>query len=318
MSALDTGVVVDRVPTTNCWEYGGHPYALEPLALPPLRPPRRTLDDPAPIMALSKRLRQLDSDDSGSSLPRPRRGDAELDRLFWFRWVTGHQITFAIWQLLAGVVDEANTPEADLERIAHDARPLVAGYTGMLLYTGSPTREIYEQVIRAPLARQHVSMSGAWARDYGPIRPLLRGRVELGSGTQAKTLRSECLLVEQVHEGIALKLVPSGVSLMQENGARRGTWQMPRKALCCLYDNVFLTHRMPVTYEAVVRQLIRRIHAVILDINTNGLDPLSGSGGREDPDQLSTHEVVERKQSLVQDLSELIVQTGQGGATPCR
>ncbi|MFI1829220.1 hypothetical protein ACH41E_22640 [Streptomyces sp. NPDC020412] len=318
MSSLDTGVVVDRIPPTNRWEYGGHPYALEPLALPARWPSRRTLDDPAPIMAMQERLRHLSADDGDPSLPRPNVGDSELDRLFWFRWVTGHQVTFAIWQLLAGVVDAATDPEADHERIARDARLLVTSYTGMLLYTGSPTREIYDRVIRAPLARQHVSMSGAWARDFGPIRPLLRGRVDLGSGTQAKTLESECLLVEQVHQGIALKLVPSGVSLMQENGVGHGLWQMPRKALCCLYDNVFLTHRMSVPYEAVVRQLMRRIHAVVLDINTNGLDPLLGLGEREEPEELSTHEVVERKHSLVQDLSELIALTGRVEPDPCR
>ncbi|MFE7676746.1 L-tyrosine 3-hydroxylase [Streptomyces albidoflavus] len=305
MGVLDAGVVVDRIPTTNCWEYGGHSYALEPLALPPRWLPRQALDDAAPVLAMGRRLYHLGSADSAPSLPQPRRRDAELDRLFWFRWVTGHQVTFAIWQILAGVLDEAAHPEADSERIAHDAQLLVTGYIGMLLYTGSPTREVYEQVIRAPLARQHVSMSGAWARDYGPIRSLLRGRIDLGSSAQAKSLESECLLAEQVHQGIALKLVPSGVSLLQASGVRSGSWQMPRKVLNCLYDGVFLTHRMSVPYETVFRQLIRRVHAVILDIDTNGLDPLLSFGGQEESRELGAHRIAERKESLIQDMSAL-------------
>lgn len=313
MTAAETGGVITAIPTTTDWEFGGYAYALEPLALPERWLPR-TRTEAAPCIGklrerLTTAIREPCLTETLRSSLRPV-DQSDVDRIFWYRWITGHQVTFAIWQILAAVIDEGRSDlGVGMAELASKARLLVCGYSLMLLYAGSPTREIYSRVIRASLARQHANLSGAWARDFAPIRPLLRGKVNLAPGPKASALRRECELAAQIHEGVALKLVPSGISLLQQDNDRRGPWRMPHVSLMWLYDGVFLTNRMNVSYPAVAGQLTRRLHAVVLDVAVNGLSPSFASSQHEEPPILTTRDVVERKESFLQtmlDLMELV------------
>lgn len=303
MAMLDTPALVTRLPQRSEWEYGGHIYGLEPLALPANWLPRTSEVDREAILACHENLSTLPPSTT-NKLPPP--DAAEIDRLFWFRWITGHQTTFLLWQLLAAILDDAEDSEPDAPALAAQACPLVRGYTLMLLYASSPPREIYERVIRAPMARQHINLSGAWARDYAPIRPLIRGKISLGSGIEADALRRECEINEQVHEGITEKVVPSGISLLQNPKPPGGQWRMHRETLLWLYDGIFLTSRANLSYGEVVVQLARRVHAIVLEINANGLYPLFAPSLHEEPPTLQTPELMDRKQNFTGTLLEIL------------
>lgn len=303
MVMLETPALVTKLPEDNVWEYGGHAYGLEPLALPARWLSRTATGDRAGIAACRVQLNNL----SPTALRdlRPVGAD-EVDRMFWFRWITGHQSTFLLWQMLAAILDDVEAPEAAAEELAAQARLLVRGYSLMLIYTSSPTREIYHRVIRGPISRQHVNLSGAWARDYLPVRQLIRGKVSFGSGLEAERLYRECEINEQVHQGIADKVVPSGVSLLQSPKPAGGRWRMHRDTLLWLYDGIFLTSRTAVSYEQVVMQLVRRLHAIILDVMANGLYPSFASSRHEEPPILQTGELMDRKRILTSTLMEII------------
>jgi hypothetical protein len=300
MDPLETPAVVTTIPSDAEWEFGGHPYGLEPLALPTRWAPRAVTVDPVRIEELRKRLAHT----SPASVRRLRPDSAEeIDRLFWFRWITAHQTTFLLWQLLAAILQESEAANVEHEELAAQARLLVCGYSLMLIYGSSAPPDIYGRVIRMPMARQHVNLSGAWARDYSPVRPLIRGKVTLGSGVATDALRRECELNEQTHEGIADKLLPEGVSLLRSPKPEGGR-QMPRSTLLWLYDGIFLTTRAAVSHHKVARQLVRRLHAIFLDVTANDLHPSFAPS--EEPPRLRTPELMQRKAALTDCLLEIL------------
>ncbi|MGP4001151.1 L-tyrosine 3-hydroxylase [Streptomyces sp. 8N706] len=319
MNLSDNKALSSALPTSGSWEFGGHIYGLEPLALPTTWLPRNCRRD----IHRAVSPEQLMPDDW---LATPHEGavsdlvpvdDSEVDRLFWFRWITGHQATFILWQLLAATVDEARCPDADPDELARSARRLVRGYSLMLLYTSSPPREMYERIIRDPMARQHPNLSGSWARDYADVRPLIRGKASLGGEAEATALALECELNERVHEGIAARVVPSGVSLLLTPGIRHeGVRRLHRETLLWLYDGIFLTTRIPVTYDVVMRQFIRRIHAIHLDVSANGLYPTCAPQTEAEPAELLSSDVLALKNSFAQTLRDLAELTVMPGAEP--
>ncbi|MEV6401037.1 L-tyrosine 3-hydroxylase [Streptomyces sp. NPDC051907] len=311
MNLSDNRALSTEVPTAGRWGFGGHLYGLEPLALPVELPGRSGDDDP-----------RHDADAGpppGASLPAydeamgaelAPHDDSEVERLFWFRWITGHQSTFALWQLLGTVLDEAGRPGVDGDELARTARCMVRAYSLMLLYASSSPQDMYERVIRDPMARQHPNLSGSWARDYTRVRPLIRGKTSLGGEAAAADLAFECDLNERIHKGIAARVVPSGVSLLLTPGVRSKTRELRRETLLWLYDGIFLTTRTPVSYETVVRQLIRRIHAIHLDVSANGLYPACARNTAPEPAELSTDDVLELKASFTDTLHELAAIVG--------
>ncbi|MCX4820189.1 L-tyrosine 3-hydroxylase [Streptomyces sp. NBC_01142] len=307
MNLSDNRALSTDVPTAGRWVFGGHLYGLEPLALPTEFLNRNADDDP-------RHETEDDPPESGDSLLHYEQAmgadlvphdESEVERLFWFRWITGHQTTFAVWQLLSAILEEGKRPGADSDELARLARCMVRTYSLMLLYASSPPQEMYERVIRDPMARQHPNLSGAWARDYTGVRPLIRGKSSLGSEAAAADLAFECDLNERIHKGIAARVVPSGVSLLLTPGVRQKTRELRRETLLWLYDGIFLTTRMPVSYATVVRQLIRRIHAIHLDVSANGLYPACARNTAPEPAELSTDDVLELKASFTSTLREL-------------
>ncbi|WP_144122882.1 L-tyrosine 3-hydroxylase [Catellatospora sichuanensis] len=303
MHPLEAPAVVTTLPSGAEWEFGGHPYGLEPLALPSRWVPRTVSVDPMRIEELRERLAHA----SPASVHDLRPDSAEdIDRLFWFRWITAHQTTFLLWQMLGAILRESEAARVEHEELATQARLLVCGYSLMLMYGSSAPRHIYGPVIRMPMARQHVNLTGAWARDYAPVRPLIRGKVTIGSGTVAEALRHECELNEQVHEGIADKVLSSGEVSLLQSPKPKGRQQIPRDTLMWLYDGIFLTSRAAVSQLAVGSQLVRRLHAIFLDITANGLYPSFAPSAHEEPPRLRNPEVMRRKAGLTDCVLEIL------------
>ncbi|MCP3801907.1 hypothetical protein NLX83_21810 [Allokutzneria sp. A3M-2-11 16] len=290
MSALGTRYQDFTLPDAGTWDFGGYPYGLEPLTLP--------LGHPVPEASAFPLWRDQAPAVDGLEAPADAVVDPDdpfaVDRLFWFRWITGHQATFILWQLLASAT---SADAGDDEQ----ARWYVRGYSQMLLYTSSCPRTIYDRLIRPSLSLQHRHFSGSWARDFHPVRGLLRLRP--GAGDSA--LHEECLLNQRVHEGVATKLVPSGASLLQKVTEHQGQRLLRRDQLLSLYDCVFHTVRAPLSYEQVVAQLVRRLHAINLDLAANGLYPRYAPSEHEESAELRDPVIAGFKQTLSADLSKI-------------
>lgn len=302
------GLVTDLPPAAS-WNFGGHPYGLEPLFLPAGPGP----DEPRPEIddGLMGRTRVLlDGDATGAhSLLAPE----PVERRYWFRWITGHQTTFILWRLLAGAMTDLAEPQS-WRAAADRASRFVAGYSGMLLYTSSCPRDVYQRVIRPSMGLVHPAFSGTWAPDFVAVRSLLRGR--LSTSWRPDMLRSPELtaLIEasafsrRVHEWVAQKLVPGAASLLQTAGGPRRDWRPD--VLAALYDGYFLTARSPVPLTAVGLQLVRRLRAIQLDLAANESYP---QGGTEEPPPPEVREFIRGLPALLSDLAaDAIAQTHAG------
>ncbi|MFJ8345204.1 L-tyrosine 3-hydroxylase [Streptomyces sp. NPDC094153] len=296
MSALD-GNSTTGLLEAGVAEFGGRAYGLEPLVLPPAPVPSSGDDH------LTRRYAELLGMGPGTGTEPPGAlGAADsAEQLFWFRWITGHQLSFMLWQELARRADEAAIP-APPDEVAAAAR-LVRGYSAMLLYTASCTRDVYHRIIRPSMALHHPAFSGAWARDYGPVRGLLRGRLPAAWDGRADALLEECTLNDVVHEGIAAKLVPDAPSLLQ-SAAGNGR-PLPRDVRAVLFDTYFLTLRAPCSPAEVAAQLLRRVRVVRDDLTVNGLYPATTTSRAERPDALRTPRVEEIERAVPQLLGSI-------------
>lgn len=286
---------------------GGFAYGVEPLFLPfnaLTRKPSRT----------SRNADQEHVPSNGQAVLRPSPvavdfPDASdcVDQLIWFRWITGHQVTFVLWQLLERAMVQAAATNSPDEREAHyrHATDLVHGYSTMLLYCGSCTREDYHRLIRPSMARHHPGFSGAWARDYRGVRSLLRGSAAARRKASNPSLMRACLMNGSIHQGIAQKLVPDAPSLLQEAAGDGGT--LKRGMLHFVFDTFFLTVRAELTAEEVLLQLVRRFQAIRRDVRVNGFDPPFVTSAHQWPDSLVSSEIKEIIDTMP-DLLDTIVQ----------
>jgi hypothetical protein len=266
--------VLKDEPSTLQWDFGGYLYGLEPLTLPsagswPLQPSRCSSAEGPGHDGTGARARIALIDIFGVP-PELTRSRCPARELFWFRWITGHQVSFILWRmmgrLLHGITRGNSDPVAALEPL----RQYVRGYCTMLLYTASCPRRVYEDVIRPSMRLRHPAFSGSWAPDFAPVKELLRGHRTVFTGLPGAEGLSEAVkLHELIHGIIADRLVPSGRSLLQQSAARPR--HMPVAHL--LYDTYFLTVRAAIPEDAVAAQLVRRLVAIARDIAANGLYP---------------------------------------------
>lgn len=303
--------VLTDLPAGPGWEFGGFPYGLEPLTLPPpgapdLLPAEAREMDCGPI---SRRIRQVAARAApdGDVEPCP-----EADQLFWFRWITGHQVSFIVWRLIAQLVDEVVEGEAPWSAVLGPLCHCVRCYTAMLLYTGSCPQGVYHQVIRPTMRLQHPSFSGSWAPDYWPVKDLLRSRrLPFVRTPESADLLQEIRLVQLVHDGVAAKLVPDGRSLLRQSTVRR----QDTRLLHLMYDNYFLTLRAPATRQDVVAQLLRRLLAIAHDVAVNDLHPAAEDAGAE-PEELCSPEVAACEDGLLETVAQTATSaarlTGEG------
>ncbi|MYY08207.1 hypothetical protein GT204_04620 [Streptomyces sp. SID4919] len=270
------------------WDFGDFPYGLEPLVMPPAGHARTAFDrrpqlpGRAPEEICRELLALTGSGPVAARLEVPTA--PSYDQLFWFRWITGHQVTFALWRMLGRVLDEGGDRDvvpgsaamARLEAYTH-------GYCAMLLYSGSCPRGLYGTLIRSAMFLQHRGFSGTWAPDFAQVRGLMRGRsVPWLDDDRAAGLRAAVEAHQDVHDTVAARLVPGGRSLLQHAMAESPVRPSERTAV--LYDNFFMTLRGQVTDEAVAAQLLSRLRAVALDLAVNGLYPLGRTDDGEEPE----------------------------------
>ncbi|MEU3558909.1 hypothetical protein [Kitasatospora sp. NPDC006786] len=316
MTGVSDGVLISD-PRNGEWDFGDFAYGLEHLTMPPVGPAAVSSPGgvpgalpPCDLDLVLFQLRLLA--DGGPSAAPGTRVDPSDDQLFWFRWITGHQITFLIWHLMGKLLErsaERQTPDREslgrLETYAY-------GYCAMLLYTGSCPLDLYQSLIRPRMHLQHRGFSGTWASDFAPVRGLFRGRgAARGHGPEADRLARAVEIHRTIHDGIAARLVPEGRSLLQQT--MKETVVRPSERTAILYDNFFLTLRGPVDDDGITGQLLRRLRAVAWDIADRGLYPL-GHGGDDRPEELRSAEVARCENRIGHILSEV----GEAAAAPAK
>ncbi|MFF9686095.1 hypothetical protein [Streptomyces sp. NPDC014623] len=298
---------VTELPVPDDWDFGDFPYGLEPLTLPEPPTPEAGHDIPDVLPADESLV------DRSAACPRTGAALATPDfahQLFWFRWITGHQATFVVWQLTAHALHQART-RSDPTPSLRAMTDLTDAYTSMLLYTSSCPADVYGTVIRPSMYLQHRSFSGTWAPDFVPVQGLLRGKkTEWDSTPEGEKLKRAVRTYHTVHAGVAAKLVPGGRSLLQESARETAPAHPETQAL--LYDHYFLTLRAPVDTVELVDQLRSRLRAISLDVATNGLYP--GLTPEEDaafPDELGSPEVRRYEEDFRTALSRIDVTARQ-------
>jgi L-tyrosine peroxygenase len=284
------------------WDFGGFAYGLEPLILPPAGSADAVCDDLCFVSAgayaeTCRRMQLLG--ERGVLAPDPDRCE-DPEELFWFRWITGHQVCFVVWRLIAQLLDDVNHGRRSPYQAIEPMCRFVDGYSAMLLYTGSCPRELYGALIRPSMRLRHRAFSGSWAPDYWPIRELFRGRQPAALWTaDTGELVDAVAFLQLVHDGVAARLVTDGKSLLREASVRR-----PRHGMAgMIYDTYFMTLRAPVLHHDVVTQLLRRIVAIAQDVAANGL--YAGDDTSERPPELLAAEVVKCENSLDEIMLEV-------------
>ena len=268
--------------------FGGFPYGLEPLTLPEpgMRDEDVGISSPRPPSAC-RYLRTAWEDRDALPPLDPAERSIELS---WFRWITGHQVSFIVWRLMAQAERRLEDERYDRRDALQTLARCVRGYCAMLLYTSSCTTEVYNGWIRTSMYLQHRGFSGTWAPDFAAVRHLFRvRRWQSSTAPDAVDLGRAVRLYKAIHAGVAAKLVPNGHSLLRESG------QAPRprdpELVGLLYDNYFMTLRAPVDDAAVLDQLLRRLAAVGQDVAANGLYPSTGEARESWPVELRSDDV---------------------------
>ncbi|WP_329082487.1 hypothetical protein [Streptosporangium sp. NBC_01469] len=283
----------DGTLTTNLhtgeWDFGDFPYGLEPLTMPPVGHNIASSATTALHMVRpydqDLTLVQLRLLANSEPLFSPATADEITDdQLFWFRWITGHQISFLIWHLMGKLLKLTGDREAPDRAALAKLETYTHGYSAMLLYTGSCPLDLYQTLIRPRMFLQHRSFSGAWASDFGPVRSLFRGRGPArGDAPEAVGLAHAVAIHKVIHDGVAARLVPGKQSLLQQ--AMAETVVRPSERMAIIYDNFFLTLRAPIDHDGIAAQLLRRLRAVAQDVASHGLYPV-GRDGEDRPEEL--------------------------------
>jgi L-tyrosine peroxygenase len=297
--------VLSIPPAAGRWDFGGFAYGLEPLVLPPAGAPDLLAEDrdgPETGALYAEVCERLAALGAAGSLAAEVGPCEEPDELFWFRWITGHQVCFVVWRLIGLLLKDVEQGRLTPEEIVGPVARYVDTYSAMLLYTGSCPREVYTALIRPSMRLRHRAFSGGWAPDYWPIRDLFRGR-QLSPIWTADTeqLRASLALLDLVHEGVAARLVASGRSLLRESAVRGPGLGLARM----IFDNYFMTLRAPLPAHQVVAQLLRRLVAVVQDLSVNGLHCAADED--EQVAELQAAEVIACEKSL----TDIVVATAR-------
>jgi L-tyrosine peroxygenase len=245
--------------------YGDYSYGLEPLVLP---------DPDEPWLEIGGREFEF-----GNVPYRPVAlgvDETPSAARAWFRWITGHQLSFLIWRFIAIGCNVRYVASIDSRAIAQ----LVAGYSASLAYTSLMSPGEYARTVRPAMERTHRAFTGSWASDYRSIRDLIQSprRAAAMPGTGARELVVRIRECNDVHREVAKRLVPTGVSLLQESGMSTGVVNT-QAATDMIYDAFFLVTRRPVSIASALEQFERRVHAVTADLARSDNDAEQGCDG---------------------------------------
>lgn len=194
---------------------------------------------------------------------------ADPDARLWYRLRTGQQAAFPVWQRLAAALQHVvtdPTPET-----AARAIQLLDAYSVLFMYIGSCTAERYEATIRTELRAVSPSFSAEWCADYPEVSAALHRLHRIGRTTAVNDVLRAYQINQQVHFAVAQRLVPDGVSLLQQAGRLPGRGASPAEQALC--DRFFWVDRVAVCHRTWLAQTVRRLTQIVCDLACYGLRP---------------------------------------------
>jgi hypothetical protein len=231
-----------------------------------------------------------------ASCPPPGPGAADATTLFWFRWITGHQISFVAWIVAVDVIDQANRGSMARLDAQIRCRACLRLYSLMLIYAASTTVDIYQSRIRPAMIEAHPAFSATWAADYIHLKRNLRNWLQpaaqfsagsappssstTGSASdQLAAVKQAYLASTQIHGKIGKRLIGNSASLLKLaksdlESVEAGELDEPETRVGKIYDDFFLAVRSAVSVQDVVGQTVARLLAVVQDYRQHGFDLL--------------------------------------------
>ena len=196
--------------------------------------------------------------------------------IYWFRWITGHQIMLMFWHLLTKELKKLKNHDMSAAKLMFCLQ-LMHGCTLIYEYTGSCSKQYYNQYIRPFMLLVHKSFTGTWAIDYISLPSLVKLVTHKKSTISAvialqKELWKAYMCSQKAHINVAKRLVPEGTSLLQQaqkSGIAHSAIQSHHHRL---FDLFFLVDRKKVSMLDFQRNLVRRIKAAIEDLKTHPVD----------------------------------------------
>ncbi|MDI3424008.1 hypothetical protein [Streptomyces luteolus] len=201
--------------------------------------------------------------------PAAMHAPADPDARASYRWRIGHHVSVVLWQLMSGELIRALA----MQESDDNAIELTVGwydlYSVVLLYTGSCSASRYGATVRADMAAWNPALSGEWAADHRPLPGLVHEILQSRPSACTAPLRAAVHDNQHIHAAVAARLVPDGVSLLQEAGRQPGATPDPLETAA--FDAYFAVRRSPVCDVGLRAQLVRRLVQVVCDLVGHGL-----------------------------------------------
>lgn len=226
------------------------------------------------------------------------------EQVYWFRWISGHQLTFGFWQALrrqlAYIARSLNQHGSADPLAIERCSQLIRGVSALYVYSGSCTRAVYAATIRRFMGIFHGGFSGTWAADYRGISDLVgfvcayshsthaqaQGNAHAAIARALTELKQAERESHSVHVAVAKKLVPEGRSLLGELKAHGSVVPLSETARF-IYDSFFLVQRTAITAHDLEAAVGLRAQRVLADLNANQLYPQGSSSASEAPEELA-------------------------------
>ncbi|GHJ42952.1 hypothetical protein Cs7R123_02940 [Catellatospora sp. TT07R-123] len=209
------------------------------------------------------------------------------ERLYWARWMTGHQATIGIWTCMRGLLTRA--AEHRTPSLLQAAADLTDAYTALLLYCGSCPRRIYEDAIRPVMHRFHPAFSGKWSRDHRALVRCAEALTHRWQDADPAPLTAYRLAGRRngrAHIAVARTLVPDGVSLFRRHATAAPDQPADPPHAEDLFDAFFAVRRTAsAPARPVAAQTCDRLTAILLDVRANDLYPRWVPDARRHPGQ---------------------------------
>jgi hypothetical protein len=176
MKALRSSTQLDL--PSDC-PLGEEARGLDTLFMPPVPLKFAVLERPSPQSTISLELeaarRDIGHVFAGKQHDVRRPLTVHDRRIFWYRWVMGHQVSIIIWYLINVQLRAGRENEAQERETVERLELLTDSYSCMLRYSGSCPPATYEHFIRPQMEKHHPRFSGTWAPDYIPVRRFFLG-----------------------------------------------------------------------------------------------------------------------------------------------
>lgn len=189
--------------------------------------------------------------------------------IYWFRWVSGHQVAFISWVLIIEEINQFRLGIKTQEMTEAICAALFRLYSSMLVYTASTTPEVYESTIRRFMTTFNPSFSGTWAADYGQLKKYMKSFGIRDS--RFKEVRQAYFESIQMHGKIGKRLIGDAASLLQLSKETDAQEARPLdEDLEFTFDSFFLVRRAQVSSADMLNQLTSRLADIVTDCKVNG------------------------------------------------